>query len=92
MSIPLKVASFLSFSSKAPCNISCFYWRCNLVRVMVSSMASVGFVTVDFPLDGVVSPTLNPQRLGPGSTLHLAPTLCPVWHRWPYQELTLPPA
>jgi hypothetical protein len=40
----------------------------------------------------VISPAAYPEPGGPGTTLRLAPTLCPVWHKWPYQELTLTPA
>jgi hypothetical protein len=32
----------------------------------------------------------NPQPGEAGTTLRLAPTLLPAWHRWPYQEVTAP--
>jgi hypothetical protein len=41
---------------------------------------------------GVFSPTPNPKPGEPGPTLRLVPTLCPAWHGWVYQELTLPAA
>jgi hypothetical protein len=38
---------------------------------------------------GLVNPTPSPQSGGPGTTLHQVPTVRPVWHGRPYQELTL---
>jgi hypothetical protein len=45
-----------------------------------------------FFLGYVVSPMPKSQPGGPGTTFRLAPTLWPLWHGWPYQKLTLPPA
>lgn len=61
------------------------YWLYNPVWVL----APHGFVT-DFCR--AISPTPNPQHGGPGTTLRLAPTVLSVWHKGPYQELTLSPA
>jgi hypothetical protein len=50
------------------------------------------FRNSNFFQSGFVSPTSNPQPRGTGTALRLAPTLWRVWHGWPYQKLTLPPA
>lgn len=76
MSIPLNVGAVASFYHSAV-KLPAFRVVCTgaaTVCVMASCIRFGGFVT-DFPLDGVVSPTLNPQHLGPGSTLRLAPIL-----------------
>jgi hypothetical protein len=72
------------------------YWRCDPMCVLASSMVLLlrlwTFRNSRFLQGGDVSPTQNPQPGGPGTTLCWTPTLWAVWHGWPYQELTLPPA
>jgi hypothetical protein len=49
-------------------------------------------VTVDFFRVTLLTPRITLNLKDQGLTLRLTPTVVLVWHVWPYQELTLPPA
>jgi hypothetical protein len=68
------------------------FFFCSGATILHWSWPLSWFRNIKFFRAGVVSPTPKPQPGGPVTALRLAPTLCPVWHGWLHQELTLPPA